>query len=153
MTAPRAADPVNTVTPPQAVFKDSMQSLDNKSQDGLSNLRRGKDILKPGLCPIIKIKTLPPWSTDNNYLWHLQINYLHCFFGNSCEALIAPWFSIAWSEDSQKVWVPEEDTNLGGSGGERPSALTAHQMVKVSPPRPGLHSPKSCKWWQSSFHR
>ena len=56
-TAPRAADPVNTVTPPQAVFKDSMQSLDNKSQDGLSNLLRGKDILKAGLCPIIKIKT------------------------------------------------------------------------------------------------
>ena len=45
MTAPRAADPVNTVTPPQAVFKDSMQSLDNKSQDGLSNLQRAKDIL------------------------------------------------------------------------------------------------------------
>ena len=45
MTAPRAADPVNIVTPPQAVFKDSMQSLDNKSQDGLSNLQRAKDIL------------------------------------------------------------------------------------------------------------
>ena len=45
MTAPRAADPVNTVTPPQAVFKDSMQSLDNKSQDGLSKLQRAKDIL------------------------------------------------------------------------------------------------------------
>lgn len=57
MTAPRAADPINTVTPPQAVFKDSMQSLDNKSQDDLSNLQRGKDILKAGLCPIIKIKT------------------------------------------------------------------------------------------------
>lgn len=114
MTAPRAADPVNTVTPPQAVFKDSMQSLDNKSQNGLSNLLRGKDILNAGLCPIIKIKTLPPWSTDNNYLWHLQIKNLHCFLGNSCEALTAPWFSIARSEDSQKVWVPEEDTNLGG---------------------------------------
>ena len=34
------------------------------------------------------------------------------------KALTAPQFSTAWSEDSQKVWVPKEDTNLEGFGGE-----------------------------------
>lgn len=114
MTAPVAADPVNTVTLPQAVFKDSMQHLDNNSGMVCLIYREVRTSSRLG---IQSLKLKPPTMKHNNYLCHLQIKTAS-FFRAVTKALTAPRFSTAWSEDSQKVWVPKEDTNLEGFGGE-----------------------------------